>query len=81
MRCKKSIEVAYNGPTMGFVGSSIEVCGSIVTNRKDRICLFYCLSFYQLHLCADMSKQVDYILISWNCYFITFIFRVNKSEL
>jgi hypothetical protein len=24
--------VAYNGPVMGFVGSNIELCGSVVTN-------------------------------------------------
>jgi hypothetical protein len=46
--------VAYNGPVMGFVGSGIEPCGSVVINNGAKNKIFLLLFvIYQMHLCTE----------------------------
>jgi hypothetical protein len=48
--------VAYNGPVMGFVGSIIELCGSVMTNSGEKKFFYYWLSFTK---CICVQNQAS----------------------
>jgi len=57
--------VAYNGRVMGFVGSSIELCGSVVTNNGEKT-KFFCYWCHLSNAFMYRTKPVSCVLLCFN---------------
>ena len=49
--------MAYNGPVMGFVGSNIELCGSVVTNSGEKTKFFYYWLSFTKCICVQNTAS------------------------